>query len=400
MARGLVNKNTSLLALALITAEEIFRRSHFCDFPFFESLCTVIMLLSCGLAACKIGVDLYNRKFSVRKFIFIAAGFCYTAFLVLRGQSDAFMVMWLFAAALHDVDFEKIITVSAFSMFAALFIVYASSFVGIIDNTVEIRIREEEERSRNGMGFMAPYQAAYFLFFATLAWVHHRKERLSWYEIITLAAGNYAVFWQCDTRSPFYLSVVLLFIVSMVKVLPRLREYRKWYTAAAVLIPVLCAAVIIFQGAFISPNSSEFMRELNSRLTGRLMLNYEGVHTYGFSFFGKPIEWYIGNEPVWNPYKSYNWVDSVYLYSLLSYGVPFMLGFFVITTRLALAAGRKKDTYMVIALVLIAVLGMIDNYCFRIECNPFYLFLSYEAYQLQKAANHSCLNIGGSHEIR
>ena len=400
MARGLVNKNTSLLALALITAEEIFRRSHFCDFPFFESLCTVVMVLSCGLAACKIGVDLYNRKFSVRKFIFIAAGFCYTAFLVLRGQSDAFMVMWLFAAALHDVDFEKIITVSAFSMFAALVIVYASSFVGIIDNTVEIRIREEEEHNRNGMGFTAPYQAAYFLFFATLAWVYYRKEKLSWYEIFTLAAVNYMVFWQCDTRSPFYLSVVLLLIASVIKVLPQLREYRKWYTAAAVLIPVLCAAVIIFQGAFISPNSSEFMRELNSKLTTRLMLNYEGVHTYGFSFFGKPIEWYIGNGPVWNPYKSYNWVDSVYLYSLLSYGVPFMLGFFAITTKLALAAGKKKDTYMVIALVLIAVLGMIDNYCFRIECNPFYLFFAYEAYQPQKAVNYSCLNIGGSHEIR
>lgn len=379
MTRGLVNKNAALCALALITAEEILRRSRFCDFPFFEYLCTVVMVLACGLAACKIGVDLYNRKFSVRKLVVIAVGFCYTAFLIFRGQSDAFMVMWLFAVALHDVEFEKIIKVSALSMFAALFMVYVCSAVGFIENTVKTRIREEEERNRNGMGFMAPYQAAYFLFFATLAWVYHRKEKLSWYEIVTLAAVNYMVFRQCDTRNPYYLSVVLLLIASAAKVLPQLQKYQKSYTVIVVLIPIICAAVIIFQGAFISPNSSEFMRELNSKLTTRLMLNYKGVHTYGFSFFGKPIEWYIGNEPVWNPYRPYNWVDSVYLYSLLSYGVPFMLGFFVITTKLALTAGKKKDTYMVIALVLIAILGLWDNYCFRIECNPFYLFFAYEA---------------------
>ena len=379
MARGLVNKNAALCALALITAEEILRRSHFCDFPFFESLCTVVMVLACGLAACKIGVDLYNRKFSVRKLVVIAVGFCYTAFLIFRGQSDAFMVMWLFAVALHDVEFEKIIKVSALSMFAALFMVYVCSAVGFIENTVKTRIREEEERNRNGMGFMEAYQAAYFLFFASLAWVYHRKERLSWYEIVTLAALNYIVFWQCDTRSPYYLSVVLLLIVSAAKVLPQLQKYQKSFTVIVVLIPIICAAVIILQGTFINPNSSEFMREVNSKLTTRPMLNYQGVHTYGFSFFGKPIEWYIGNEPVWNPYKPYNWVDSVYLYSLLSYGVPFMLGFFAITTKLALAAGRKKDTYMIIALVLIAILGLWDNYCFRIECNPFYLFFAYEA---------------------
>ena len=375
MARGLVNKNAALCALALITAEEILRRSHFCDFPFFESLCTVVMVLACGLTACKIGVDLYNRKFSVRKLVVIAVGFCYTAFLIFCGQSDAFMVMWLFAVALHDVEFEKIIKVSALSMFAALFMVYVCSAVGFIENTVKTRIREEEERNRNGMGFMEAYQAAYFLFFATLAWVYHRKEKLSWYEIVTLAALNYIVFWQCDTRNPYYLSVVLLLIVSAAKVLPQLQKYQKSYTVIVVLIPIICAAVIIFQGAFISPNSSEFMRELNSKLTTRLMLNYEGVHQYGLSFLGKPIKWYID-------YKnghSYNWVDSVYLYSLLSYGVPFMLGFFAITTKLALTAGKKKDTYMVIALVLIAILGLWDNYCFRIECNPFYLFFAYEA---------------------
>ena len=375
MARVLENKNTSVCALAMIIAEEILRRSHFCDFPLFEYLCTVVMVLSCGLVACKTGVDLYNKKYSVRKLIIIIVGFCYTGFLVLRGQSDAFMVMWLFAVALHDVDFEKIVKISAFSVFSALFVVYISSTVGFIDKTVTTRIREEEERNRNGIGFMAPYQAAYYMLFASFCWIYYRKERLSWYEIINLCLINYIVFWQSDTRGPFYLSVVLLLMVSLLKLFPQLRRYQKCYTVIAVLIPLICAAVIILQGALISPNSSEFMRELNSKLTNRLTYNYEGVHKYGLSFWGKPIEWNIGDKPG----KTYNWVDSVYLYSLLSYGVPFMLGFFAITTKLALAAGRKKDTYMIIALVLIAILGLWDNYCFRIECNPFYLFFAYEA---------------------
>lgn len=368
-------KSWILPTLAIVIIEEILRRSHFCDFPLFESVCTVVMVLSCGLAACKIGVDLYNKKYSLRNLIFIAAGFCYTVFLVLRGQSDAFMVMWLFGAALHDVDFEKIVRVSAISMLSALLFVYVFSSAGFIDNTIKIRIREEEERNRNSMGFMEAYQPAYFLFFASLAWVYHRKERLSWYEIFTLAFLNYVVFWQSDTRSPYYLAVVLLIIVSALKLLPQLRQYQKRYTFVAVLIPIICAAIIIVQGMFISHNSSEFMRELNGRLTARLRLNFEGVHQYGISFFGQPIKWYVDNQSD----HSYNWIDSVYLYSLLSYGVPFMISFFAITTKLALSAGRKRDTYMLMTLVLIAILGLWDNYCFRIECNPFYLFFAYEA---------------------
>ena len=399
MVRELVNKNTSLYILAAIIAEEILRRSHFCDFPVFEALCTVVMVLSCGLAAFKIGVDLYNRKFSIRKLIAIAVGFCYIVFLVLRGQSDAFMVMWLFAAALHDVDFEKIVKVSAVSAFFAVSVVTAGYVIGIIDTTVIIQGSEIGERIRNGIGFREVFQAAYFLFFATLSWFYHRKEKLSWYEIITLAVLGFVVLRISDTKGPFLMTVLLLAAAVILKLLPVLRKYQTLYTWIAVLAPVVCAGLIIVQGTYISPNVSEFLRGLNSKLSTRLMLNYQGVHTYGFSFFGKPIEWYIGNEPVWNPYKPYNWVDSVYLYSLLSYGVPFMLGFFAITTKLALAAGKKKDTYMVVALVLIAILGMVDNYCFRIECNPFYLFFAYEAYQPQKAVDHSCLNIGGSHEI-
>lgn len=168
------------------------------------------------------------------------------------------------------------------------------------------------------------------------------------------------------------MTVLVLAVAVVLRFLPQVREYRRLYTCIAVLAPLLCGTLIIIQGARINPNSSEFMRCLNSILSNRLMLNYQGVRRYGFSFLGKPIIWSVGE-------TDYNWVDSVYLYSLLSYGVPFMLGFFAITTRLALAAGKKKDTYMVIALVLIAILGMIDNYCFRIECNPFYLFFAYEA---------------------
>ena len=223
---------------------------------------------------------------------------------------------------------------------------------------------------------MEPFQAAYFLLFAFLSWFYYRKNKFSWYEIVSLTLISYVVYRETDTRAPFLMMILLLVIAAVLKLLPALEKYQRLYTWIAVLAPLLCALLIIIQASFISPNRSEFLRWLNNGLTGRLMLNYQAVHRYGFSFWGKPIEWLIEWKDIDRPY---NWVDSVYLYSLLSYGVPFMLGFFVVTTRLALAAGKKKDTYMVIALVLIAILGMIDNYCFRIECNPFYLFFAYEA---------------------
>ena len=389
-------KKLYLFFYPLVIAEEIFRRSHYCDFSFFRYLCFAVLAIACLFAALKLGLDVYQRKISSRNLLVICVGFLYFAFLLLRKQTDAVMVLWLFIAAGHDVNYGSQLKAAAFSMIVSVFVVALSSLSGVIDNTSTIRIRDNIEYTRSGLGFREAYQISYFTFFSMLAWFGSRRSEVSWIEIVIWLFLAFAIYKQSDTRGPFYLSVLIIVLVAIVKLLPFNAKYFSVFCNVAVLVPFVCASLVVFQGIFLDSNSSEFLRELNMKLTYRLQLNHGAVQEYGITLLGTSIDWNIDV----TPYQSYNWVDSVYLYSLLSYGIPFLAGFLAISVKLAIDAGKKKDTYMLLALFAIALLGLWDNYCFRVECNPFFLFLAYEVYQPEKAVHHECLEIGDSHEIR
>ena len=375
----MTNRTTLLYtSYTIATAEEILRRSHYVDIGGVLYVCYALLALACCGACLKLALDVFDRRIPFKKLCVMIAGVVLFAFLILRGQFDVVMIYWLFMCASWDCDFEKLVKLSAITILATLAFVYISSFAGIIDDTVSERMREEVTRNRNGVGFQEAYQAQYFLFFGHLSWFYWRRRKLTLYEIISFIVVAGVIFWQTDTRGPFYLSCALTVIAIVLKLLPQLRKYQKLYTGVNVAMAPFCAALITFQSVFISPNTSEFWRDLNKKLTTRLQLNYSAVREYGFSLLGKPIVWTTGLKE--EKYQ-YNWVDSVYLYSLLSYGIPFILGYFAVTTYLATQASKKKDTFMVIALVLIAILGIWDNYCFRLECNPFYLFLAYAGTQ-------------------
>ena len=362
-----------LTSYAMAVSEEILRRSHFADITGVSYLFYGILAVSCLMSLLKIALDLYDGRIRRSYLVFLIAGTAYMAFLVLRGQSDAFMVLWLFIAASHDVDFKKIIKTAAISMLLSVLLVFISGAVGIIENTTVTRMREGEEHDRSGLGFTAAYHPAYFFFFGMLSWFYYRGKKLSLFEIAVFAAASAYIFKQSDTRGPFLLSVLLIVIAGIYRLFPAFAKHRRFYTVLGAAVPVMAAAFIIYQGIEMYPQDYTFTRILNKKLSTRLWLNYNGVHTYGITLLGQNINWSIGDiENV-----AYNWVDSVYLYSLLSYGVPFLLAFLYTSGRLSVSAGKKKDTFMIIALLLIAVLGMLDNYCFRVECNPFYLGLSY-----------------------
>lgn len=369
-----IRKKALYISYGAAISEEILRRSHYVDVGGVLYVFYALLALACGAAFLKTVLDFVNGKLPRKCLVVFIAGAAYFVFLFLRGQFDAVMLLWVFIAASWDCDFKKLVKICAVTTILTLVFVYLSSAAGIIDNTVKTRMRDEVEYNRNGIGFIQAYQAQYFLFFSQLAWFYWRKEKLTWYEMISFAAIVGLIYWQSDTRGPFYLSCILTAAAAVLKLLPQLRKCRKLYEYMAIVMPPLSALLVYVQGKFVKPTVNEFWREFNEKMTTRLQLNYDGLHKYGVSFFGKPIEWIAGLE---GQKGTYNWVDSVYLYSLLSYGIPFIAGFFAITTYLGIKAWKKRDTYMMIALILIAVLGLWDNYCFRVECNPFYLFFAY-----------------------
>lgn len=397
-------RNVLNICYVVIVVEEILRRSNFCNFDGFLSLCYFTLGLVCFILFFKLLLDIYQNKIGPRNLIVMLAGFMYIVFLLFRGQTDAFMLLWLFVSASHDADFVKLVKLLAVASAFTCFFVWFCSFVKVIDTTTRFRVQDGEVLyARNGMGFQEAYHASYFMLFSSISWIYYRREKVSWYELLSILVISVLMYQQSDTRSPFYLSMILLLAAAPMKISPTFREYHKVYKWVGVLTTIICAAIIIFQGSCLSPKGYGLLNILNKQLSNRLQLNFNAVHKYRFSFWGKAIDWYVGEKAA-NPYRFYNWVDSVYLYSLLSYGIPFMAAFFAIIVRISINVEKRRDTYMVLALFIIAVLGLWDNYCFRIECNPFYLFLTYEAalktsVQVPTVENKSFLTCGFEEDV-
>lgn len=94
---------------------------------------------------------------------------------------------------------------------------------------------------------------------------------------------------------------------------------------------------------------------LNSILSDRLRLGANAIEQYGFSLFGKPIEW-IGfsiKKTTMEEAIGYNYVDSSYLQLGLNYGLIFLGVVLLIYSIIMNRAIKRKDYYLVSIITII-----------------------------------------------
>ena len=355
--------------------EEIIRRSHYCDNAMVLKGCYIILAVASAIAAIKFLLDIFEHRIEKKHLLIIMSGAAYMGFLLIRGQTDAGMLLWLYIAASHDVDFRKLCISFAISSGMALLFVIAGSELQLVVNTEVYRWREGELHIRNSMGFKEVFHGGYFLLFFIMVYLYLRKKRITWAELAGLLAAVGFVFLKGDTQWPFLVSLAVIAAAVILKTVPLFSEYYKVYTCLAIGVLVLGVLFVLIQGAFIDPNKTTWLQKIDWKLSNRLSLNYDAIHHFGVSFWGRNIPWSTGEDAG----LQYNWVDSVYLYSLMNYGVPALLGIIAIHVSQIMAAARKKDVFMIVMLSAVAVLGVFDNYCLRVECNTFYLFFAYQA---------------------
>lgn len=365
-------KNCFYISYALVTAEELFRHSCFFELGGINILCYLVLGLACTFSLFKISIDLYRHSIPFKTVLISSIGFIFIIIMVLRGQDDAFMVLWVYTVASWDCDFNKLVKISSITILFTTFFIIISAMMGIVPNLDFSRLREETLRNRFGLGFLNANHSPHFLLFGALSWFYIRCRKISWYELITFGLLNYLLFWLTDSRWPFLVGCLLIVLTAFYKNLSIVRDYHGIYTAFGELAPLLSGGFIILQGLLIPVSKNEFWRWLDKKTSNRLKWNYSTTQKYGHSLVGTPIVWSNNKED-----GTYNYVDSLYNYSLLSYGWIFVICFFLMTIYITYLAARKKDTFMIIALIIIAVSGIFENYAFRVECNPFFLFLAY-----------------------
>lgn len=142
---------------------------------------------------------------------------------------------------------------------------------------------------------------------------------------------------------------------------------RKWQI---VLVSGMFPLAAIFVIALsLLKNRFPIIQALDVALNYRLGFNLQGFQRYGISLFGHKIETVT---EFWdeNYINHYFFIDSGYIYTLLSYGIILFVIILFLYSFLSNYAMKKHDDKLLIICIIICVFSAVNNVLFSLSFNP------------------------------
>lgn len=331
--------------------------------------------------------DVYTFKL----FISVATMFTLSIIVLLRsGYFWPFLWVLMMVAA-KDVPFRKILQVYLLMNITIMGLAFIASLLGIIENLAYTN--QDWDNLRYSFGCVYTTDFAAHIFFMILVAFYLYQDKLRWYHyigtcavagfiyyfcfakldticilLIVLFFGGYHVLqWQSSKESVIVPGIEKdhqqVFIFKRTKAY--LRWKRIWMKVALVSMPVL--AILMYFLSVFYRQDNEFLENINETITGRLALGKTGLEDYGISLFGQDVPM-VGFGGSTTLEEEYFFIDSSYLNILLRYGILFLMMVFIIYGTICYK--YKKDTVIMIAIVLLAVSCFIDHHMMEEAYNP------------------------------
>ena len=320
----------------------------------------------------KLLMDLCTHEFSVRELIFIGIVGCVFLLSAYITGNRGLLVYWAFIVGAGNYDYRSIIRISLIVHLIALAITVLSCYAGIIDNIIYYRDLGALTGVRESLGFLFTTESTNMFFYTALMWIYYRREQIHPAEWLIIAAIIIFLYLKTDTKNATAWGFIALAGSVVLKYSSKLRTYHSWYTVVGVMIVPLLAAFIIAV-SYNYDGGIAWMASLNEIINQRLVLAKSGFDTYGIKLFGQFIIWNGGAQ--WT--EVYNYVDSSYVQILLNFG-PIVFGLIIAgAIALGVRIGQKKDSYLLLVIVMIAIHSTFDPQLVWAGYNSFVMAYSY-----------------------
>ena len=355
---------------------------------FENSLFLLILLFVASLLLMKEILEVRSINRDLLGLVGVGVSFVLT-FMVSPGVGAKIVpLMLLFVFSARNIDFETLTRYSFKLILTTFLFIVLSSRLGIINNYISIR----GGVAREYLGFRYVLFGAACMSNLTLLYLYIRKEKIAWLELIGLFVANYYYYIKSDARLTFLLSVVTLIVVAFMKLRGNRQEHEDYKLLSYLTMWIYPLSFVLSYYFVVRFNwFSDWQANLNSFLGNRLQLAQVSLQTYGFGLFGKVISW-IGygldskGELV---NETYNYVDNFYIQVLQRYGLIFMIMFLAVMVMVMYKAMKQKRYYLILALSVIAVHGLIDDLILYLHNNTFILCIMYVLYSRSEEATLS-----------
>lgn len=246
------------------------------------------------------------------------------------------------------IDFNRFIRSCFYSCLSLFLVIIILAKLDLIASTKQIL----NSRTRNFLGFNWPtFGPQYYLYIISLAIVY-LKNRVTVYHIILFELVNVFLYYNTQTKSPFYL-VTLFLIVWYIKSLSK-DSWSTHVTIKVVFMLILPLASLFIY--YMSKNYYSFLT-VDQMLTGRLRLGYNALLQYPLTLFGRET---ILSAKVGVIGVTYQYVDSSLLQYMIKFGlisfIIFIAGFMLLQLRVL----KNKNDYFMLTLALIFFDGIFD----------------------------------------
>ena len=290
---------------------------------------------------------------------------------------DNFIYLIIFYLLFNDENADNFIKLHFYCLGIYTVLLSVSVFLGIID-PVEYYLGS---RYRRSLSFGHPNMLAMVLLSIHACWFYlierkHFKKKLP--IIISLIVNILLCLFYYDTRTGALSLIFILFMVLCFNCLERYFTKNKYlisFVRSCWVIPIVC--LIISLGLTVTFNTNiTLLDNLNSLLSGRLVLQQGAFLKYGFPLFGKGLAFSTGGA------ITYDYVDAFYNAKIYEFGL-LALSIFIIFISLKLRSFLKNQSPN-LALVLISIMliycleAFLEKETFSFMICPFlvYLFIS------------------------
>lgn len=269
-----------------------------------------------------------------------------------------------------DVIVDWIIKYLSIALIAATVL----SVLGIIPNeTVYKEVPIVGAWKSYYMGFHYFSTPAYYGMTLVILLLYKKRLNCSYRYLLFLTGLSFLVFVVAFARLQFLIN--LLTIIAYIVVYKwKLFSFRGkiWKYIAMLAFPVMTLVIVFLSFSLILLRDSSFFEFINEWTSTRMVLNIQAFLTYDINLFGNLIE--VKTRDL-VPGESYFFIDSGYVYYLLSYGLVFYVFLMVMYGRIFYNVWKCNCKFLYIILLIFSVANMFNNFMVSVITCPVVLLM-------------------------
>lgn len=213
-------------------------------------------------------------------------------------------------------------------------------------------------------GYDYYHHIPYKLYFIMLGVMKVKKKEMTWLEILMWITVNFIIFYFTTVRITFYLGFFSLMLYIILIKFKLFKIDNKAVKNVMVLsFPITFVGTSLFY--YFYNGNSPIYAQVNFFSSGRLQLAREAFERYSINLFGNYIKTYAATST-----KSYFYLDSGYIFTLLGYGVLFSIIIVIMYSCLCRFACERNDKALLIWLISVLIFTISNNVWVDLPMNP------------------------------